>query len=143
LGASYTTLASVSNAGPVPLTLIGLADADGGPFTAALGPLRPQGLYRAGLGNGEVAVERDRAVELEPFTVAPGEVYALWVDWALLLPCLGRPGIEPGASIETPATIRIRWSWLGVPRTTTIDIGYRVVVENPLDDPVTTCGTPG
>lgn len=139
---AYTTLASVSNQGPVAFTLVGLADADASATEQGL--LRPTALYVAGGPHGGVDIPRASAVEVVPFTVRPGEVYALWVDWSVLRPCTGgRPGLADGESVDAGPGLPIQWTLAALPRTSTVDIGYRVVVENPLDDPVETCGVPG
>ena len=136
---SYYTLFSLRNKGPMVVTVLGL-DTD---KVAALTPfLGPAELLVGSTNEGHDMIEWASASPLDEAEVEPGSELWLWIRWKIG-PCdaSGTVPISPGAGIGPPSWIPLRWSILGIPRTTNVDLNYQVMFQRPPGDDATVCST--
>ena len=135
LGATVLTLTTIRNDGPIAITLLGLGDP---PLDADQTALVWAGRLLAGTWPDMVGPED--AVPLEAMVIDPGATQAVWIVWRSGSYC--PPGAAwpylPDSGIIV-SSMPLRWSILGVPRTSTIDLQYDVELRNPIEDPQTIC----
>jgi hypothetical protein len=136
-GASFLTLASVSNEGPLAITLLGLVEplAD----VADTAVMWPEALLL--LPDEEGTVGPEESVPFAPVVLEPGRYRAVWIQWRVGDRCVpGQvPPYPPEFGIGLGPLLPFRWSLFGVPRTSEVDLGYAVEAFNPPEDPLTIC----
>jgi hypothetical protein len=142
---SFTTAFSVGNDGPVAVTLLGadlhdeteatLAD------TALLWPHQLSIARPDPLGDW---TDPTTAPPIDHAVIQPGSELILWVRWRLGSSC--EPGKAPpyfaGTAIGVGPRIDLRWSVFSIPRSSAVDMGYKVWADNPAEDPLTVCPAP-
>jgi hypothetical protein len=140
-GAELSTLASLRNDAPLPVTILGLEPPEIDVPLESLALLWPERLSLAGDGMGSVEIAASDAVAITTVELAPGAVQAFWITWRVgsLCPIDGPVPYGPGEAAIAGPTVAVRWSLLGMRRTSSVDVGYRVEALNPPDDPLTSC----
>ncbi len=135
LGATVLTLTTIRNDGPFAPTLLGLGDSPLGADQTSL-----VWAERLLAGTWPDMVGPEDALPLEAMVIEPGQTEAVWIVWRSGSYC--PPGAAwpylPGSGIIV-SSMPLRWSSLGVPRTSTIDLQYDVELRNPIEDPQTIC----
>lgn len=136
---SYYTLFSLRNGGPLAVTVLGL-DTD---KVAALIPfLGPAELLVGSTGAAHELTEWAAATSLDEAEVEPGAELWLWVRWEIgACDANGMLPLAPGTGIGPPSWIPLRWSILGIPRTTNVDLNYQVMFQRPPGDDAPACST--
>lgn len=134
-GATFLTMTTVRNDGPVALILLGPAAPPADIQSTSL-----TWADRLLLSQWPDVVGPDDATPLEAAVVDPGAEVAVWVVWRIGSLCLaGEPPPLTSGSGYGFDTLGLRWSVLGVERSGAIKLGYFVEVRNPSDDPLVLC----
>jgi hypothetical protein len=135
--ASYHTFFSLRNDGPIQVAISGL---DEGRLPALIPRLGPAELLVASTDTGKTFAEWALARPLDQATVAPGEELWLWVRWEIG-PCNADGSIPllAGSGVGPPPTIPLRWSLLGIPRSSDVELGYQILFQLPDTDVTSVC----
>jgi hypothetical protein len=136
-GASFLTLASVHNEGPLAITLLGLVEPSADVADTAL--MWPEALLLLPDDPGVVGPEE--SAQFAPVAIEPGRYRAVWIQWRVGDRCVpGQvPPYPPESGVGLGPLLPFRWSLFGIPRTTGVDLGYKVEAFNSPDDPLTVC----
>lgn len=140
-GASFLTLTSIRNVGPMAITFVGLVEPRSDIVDSAL--IWPEALLLMPDAPGTVGP--DESLPFAPVVIEPGHERAVWIGWRVGSQCVPgqAPPYMPEAGVGLGPLLPFRWSVLGVPRTSEVDLGYAVEALNPLDDPLTVCPSLG
>lgn len=134
-GGSGRTFTTVANRGPLPISVLGPGDPPPDAERTSL-------VWAAGLSTSPWPdfVGPDDAPPLDGAVIEPGRELGLWITWQVGSGC--SPGetmpMEPGSGIIV-SELPVRWSILGVPRTSSIRLRYDVAMDVPVDAPRTIC----
>jgi hypothetical protein len=136
-GASFLTLASVRNDGPLAITLVGLVEPQADIAETAV--MWPEALLLLPDGAGTVGPEE--SVPFAPVTLEPGRERAVWIQWRVGDRCVAgqAPPYQADTGVGLGPLLPFRWSLLGIPRTSEVDLRYKVEAFNPPEDPLTVC----
>lgn len=136
-GASSLTLASVRNEGPLAITLLGLVEPPAD-FADRAG-MWPEALLLLPDDPGMVGPEE--SLPFTPVVIEPGRERAVWIQWRVGDSCVPgqAPLHPPGGGLGLGPLLPFRWSLFGIPRTTEVDLRYKVEAFNPPEDPLTVC----
>lgn len=140
-GGDYYTLLTIRNAGPLQVAIVGLDPArvqEGDPSVHAV--LWADELLLA--GGADVAnqwVEARNAISASGSVIPSGDEIVVWVHWRMGRGCPeGGPAYTPGTGAGLDE-VGVAWTVLGLPRVSTVSLGYDVLISNPEDDPVLSC----
>jgi hypothetical protein len=143
-GAEYFTAFTIRNNGSLPVTLIGPDQSHGYGSTPDVHAVLWADEFRIARGEDELQdFEEDPrgALSAVGAVIGAGNEVAIWVHWKMGGACPdGRPAYMPGTAAGRDR-VDVNWSIFGIPRTSTIDLGYTVWSRNPPDDPLLTCAT--
>lgn len=130
---SYYTLFSMRNEGPLAVTVLGLDTSKVAALIPFVGPVE---LRLGSTNEGHGMTEWASAPTLHAAAVEPGAELWLWVRWDIgTCDANGMLPLAPGTGIGPPTWIPLRWSVLGIPRTTNVDLNYQVMFQLPQGDP--------
>jgi hypothetical protein len=136
-GASYYTLMSVRNTGPLPVKVLGVDTSAALPMTPSIEPVELLNGSRKDDPFG--TIDLAAATPLTELVVAPGSEVALWIHWEIG-PC--DPKAPVPYSVDSGvarSTIPLRWSLLGISRTTVMELAYTVAFQVTPEDLATEC----
>jgi len=133
---SYYTLVSLRNQGPLAVMVLGI---DIGAVLPPNASIRPAELLNASSADdpsSEVPVASAR--RLEAAVVEPNAELLVWIRWEI--GACDPAGTPPGPNIGwAHSSIPVRWSVMGVPRTSEIELGYTVSFETTPAIPADIC----
>jgi len=136
-GASYYTLMSVRNSGPLPVKVLGVDTSAALPTTPSIEPVELLNGWTKDDPHGTIDV-----AAATPFTeavVAPGSEVVLWIRWEIG-PCDPKVPVPYGVdSGVARSSIPLRWSIFGISRTTVIALAYTVAFQVTPEDLATEC----
>ena len=134
---SYYTVFSLRNQGPIALTVLGI---DPGGILAMIPSIEPVELrYGSSRDDPFGVVAWKSAAPFAQAVVEPNAELTLWIRWRIG-PC-EPSGLRPYMANSGVArdSIPLRWSILGLPHYTTVDLGYTVAFEVTPKDFATEC----
>jgi hypothetical protein len=137
-GTSYYTGFSVRNDGPIPVTVLGIATQRIIPMEPSIEPAELLVSRRPDDPNTTYGYE-DSTPLAEGVVVQPGFDLGLWIRWEIG-PCAAKDPVpyEANSGVSRDL-IPLRWSMLGVPRTSDINLGYVVSFEVTKENVETEC----
>lgn len=137
---SYYTLFSVRNDGPLPVRILGLDSDKVHRLTPFIGPAEL--LLGSAPDDPDGVIDWKETTPLDESTIEPHSQLVLWVRWEIG-PCADEaPSYAPGSGIGPPAWIPLRWSVLGISRTSNVDLGYQMMFQFPSGSAGIDCSVP-
>jgi len=126
---SYYSVFSVRNDGPLPVRILGI-DSDAVPeLTPFIGPAEL--LLGSPPDDPNGVIDWEESAPLNQPVLEPGSQLVMWIRWDIG-PCAeGAASYMPGSGIGPPGWIPLRWSVLGIPRTSKVDLGYEMMFQLP------------
>lgn len=134
-GATFLTMTSIRNDGPLALTLLGPEPPPPDIETTTL-PWADRLL----LSSWPDVVGPDEALPVDSIVIDAGQEVGVWIVWRVGARCpLGEPPpLMAGSGYEWDS-LDLRWSVLGIPRSAPLELRHVVEVRDPADDPLVTC----
>lgn len=134
-GATFLTMTSIRNDGPIALTLLGPAPPPAGVESTAM-----VWAERLLVSPWPDVVEPDDATPLDDAVIEAGQEIAVWIVWRVgsLCPTGEPPPLEGGSGYVFDG-LGLQWSVMGIPRNDSIELRHVIEVRHPADDQLVTC----
>lgn len=134
-GATFLTMTSIRNVGPIALTLLGPEPPPADIETTSL-----TWADRLLIFSWPDVVGPDDALPVDSVVIDAGQEIGAWIVWRVggLCPPGERPPVMDGSGYGFDS-LDLRWSVLGIPRSEPLELRYSVEVRNQGDGPLVTC----